>query len=343
MKAGINVKKKMNYGIEIAKLIHLNSEFLKKQFFRQLEGIMAKFSDYLKNIFFLLLFLQVAPLLIQGIKKQYTNLLEPRSKVGVLSMTGMLTDSQFYVKNLKKFFHDSDIKAILLKIDCPGGTAGTAQAIFMEIKALKADYLKPVIVLIENMCTSGAYYVACSADSIIAPPSAFIGSIGVYIPQPQLKEFIEQFKLKYDVIKTGEYKTTGDPFLAQTAEQTALLHGLTNDTYNQFADDVAQSRPQLLRTNANNWANGKIFTGRQAKEIGLIDELGSQSTAEKILKLKAPIEGEIEWVKPQRPSAFAAFFRGHDNDDSSDGDSYIASAISSICNCLENRWAIRAY
>ena len=302
---------------------------------------MAKFTDYIKNIFFLLILLQIAPILIMSIKKQYTALLEPRTKVGVISIKGILNDSNFYVKNLKKFFRDTEIKAILLKIDCPGGTAGTAQTIFNEIKALKADYLKPVVVLVENICASGGYYIACSTDSIIAPASAFIGSIGVYIPQPQFKEFMEQFKIKYDVIKSGDYKTAGDPFLLQTPQQTELLQGLTKDTYEQFVYDVSQSRPRLSLSTANDWANGKIFTGRQAKDLGLIDEIGSHSIAEKILKLKAPIEGEIEWVKPQRPSALASFF-GADKDDDSDGESYVTSAVTALCNCLENRFSLQA-
>src|SRR5690348_8743600 len=111
-----------------------------------------RFYDYLKNILLVLVILQIAPILIRGIISQYKDLLEPKTQVGVLHLKGTLSDAAPYIKNLQKLFKDSEIKAILLKVECPGGAAGTGETIFNEIQALKAEYPKPVVALVENVC-----------------------------------------------------------------------------------------------------------------------------------------------------------------------------------------------
>ena len=223
---------------------------------------MANLSALVKNAFFVLLLLIIAPQIISLLKEQYSQVFSPATKVGIISFKEMLSGSAEYVKNLKKFFKNDEIKAIVLRMDCPGGLAGTSQAIYYELKALKQQYPhKPVIVFVENVCASGAYYIASTADWIVATPSAFVGSIGVYIPQPHLKDFMESFKIGYSVTKSGEYKTMLNPLLSQSKEQDQLVQELCDDTYNQFVTDVATSRPQLVVTQAPDWANGKIFTG----------------------------------------------------------------------------------
>jgi len=283
---------------------------------------MSRFSNILKNIFFLLLIIQVAPFLIMGIKKQYKNLLEPQTQVGVISCKGTIDNAGFYVTHLQKFFKDNDIKAILLKIDSGGGTAGTAQTIFNEIKDLKKDHPKPIITLVENACASGAYYIACATDFIIAPASAFMGSVGVYIAHPNFKDCIEQFKIHYTVTQSGKYKTVGDPLLAMPEDGKELLQQLTDDTHDQFIQDVMESR-HLVAGQSSAWKDGQILTGRQALTIGLIDALGSPEAAEKTIKERACITNEIEWIKPQKPSLLATLF-GADNDDDQ---SYVESAL----------------
>lgn len=269
---------------------------------------MAKMGDYFKTFFFLLLLVQFAPVMLMSIKKQYAQLLEPSTKVGLIIISGMLTDADYYEKNLKRFFKDPEIKSIVLHFkNGIGGVAGTAQTLFYDIKELKTGQSKPIITFVENSCVSAAYYVACATDYIVATPSAFIGSIGVYIPQPHFKDFIEQFKISYSVVKTGKYKTVGDPFLATTPEQEALLQSLTNDTYEHFVRDVSQSRPKLATLPSTEYAEGKIFTGHQAL-IGLIDEMGGMMTVERVIREKVSVEGKIEWVRPQPTSALARLF-----------------------------------
>ncbi len=279
---------------------------------------MAKLSEYLKNIFLLLLVLQFVPIVVRTLKNYYVTALDLKTKVGYLVIKDTITTAAPYIKELKKLFENKDIKAILLKIDSGGGAAGSSQAIFHEINFYKKEHPKTVVVVVENICASGAYYIACAADYIVASPSAFIGSIGAYIPRPQLNEFLNQFKIKYEVVKAGEFKMAGDPLVAPTPEQIAMLQQLTEDTYRQFTHDVAQKRPKLSLKQTDTWANGKVFTGYQALQLGLIDELGAQSTAVQKIKEKESIEGDIEWVTAEKVSTFAKFLGTEDQEIDSD-------------------------
>lgn len=294
---------------------------------------MQKISRIITSFLLVLFALNIAPALIKSIKLQYSAMLEPHTKVAVINFNEPIEHSSSYVKLLKQQFEDQEVKAILLFMNCPGGTAGASQAIYREISELKKVHLKPVVAFVENLCASGGYYIASAADHIIATPSAFVGSIGVYIPQPQLKAFLEQFKIQYNFIQTGTYKTTGNLFTDLTPDQRKLLQSLTDDTYQQFIYDISQSRPHLTLDTASLWADGKIFTGRQALHLGLVDELGSQSTAEHAIRKKAPIEGEIEWVKttPKR-----SFLKELLNDDTKDNDeSYMSTLVKAFSTHAE--------
>lgn len=301
---------------------------------------MATFSDIAKNIFWALILLQFAPIFIQGIVKQYYDLFEPKTKVGVIKFEGMLANAEPRLKEIKKFFTDTSIKAIILKIESPGGVSGTSQTLFNEINHFRKEYPhKYVIALVENVAASGGYYVAMAADYIIASPSAIIGSIGVFRSLPNLREFIEYHKIKYDAVTAGKYKGMGNFFLPLTPEQKAHLQESTNDTYRQFVRDVAQRRPQLP-ADTKVWAEGKIFTGEQALALKLIDAVGSPATALQVLKDKAHIEGPIEWVKPAKRSGFFAALSGESDDSDS---TYIQSFVNSVCSAVEQRYGAHAW
>ena len=299
------------------------------------------FFDYLKNIFFFLIFLQFVPVMIDGLRKQYGQLIEPRAKVGIISVNGTLTDSGFYSKQLTKYFKDPAIKAILIKIDSPGGAAGTGESIYSEIishKTAPEFHKKPIVTLVENTCASGAYYIACASDYIIAPATSLIGSIGATLSPiafVHLNEFLAQYKIGYKPLAAGNYKNSIDPFTDSTPEQQAMIQGLLNDSYDTFTQAVANSRKLSLNAK-DTWANGKIFTGKQAKELGLIDEIGSAYNAIKVIKEKALIEGEIEWIKPAAPSQLAQYFGSGSSSD--DDTTLFSSCINNICAVIENRY-----
>lgn len=294
---------------------------------------MAKLFDYVKNIFFLLILLQIAPSIIKSISKQYSSMWQAQTKVGILPIKGVLSDGTYYIKQLRKFFENDEIKAIVLKIESPGGAAGTSQAIFNEIKELKKTVSpKFVLALIENVAASGGYYIAASADCIVATSSAFIGSIGAYIPHPDFKDFINQYKIDYEVIKAGEYKAAGNPLLHLTDKQRQHFQEVTDNVYAQFVKDIATERAKAsISSDSNIWAQGKIFTGELGLKIGLVDKLGSQSTAMEVLKEHAPIVGKIEWVYPEARGGLLANLFSSDEDE---GDSHLHALTKSIGQTL---------
>ncbi len=305
---------------------------------QSLKDSMAKTADFFKNIFILLLVLQFAPMLFESIKKQYSRYFEPHTKVGYLAIKGILLNSSYYVHHLKKLFEDKEVKAILVYIESPGGAAGTAEAIAHEIEQLKKEHPKPIITIAENIVASGGYYIAAATDYIIASPSTLVGSIGVSIPgQFKLHDFIEQYKIHYNVIKAGEYKAVTDPFAEVTPGQNALLTNVAESSYENFLEHVSSHRPKLELEHAASWADGKIFTGKQALSLGLIDLIGSQSNALQKIKEMTIIEGTIEWIKPEKVSNFWTLLFG--SPDYTDGsDSFMTRMVNSLCLTLEERY-----
>jgi protease IV len=291
----------------------------------------------LKNIGYIALFILLVPLIpliIGGITKLYDRYIEPRAQVGVLPIKGVLYDSSYYTKQLNRFFKDDQIKAILLKIECAGSAAGTGQALYHELLELKKTYPKPVIVLIENICASGGYYIASAADHIIASPMAMIGSIGVAMPYFfQCKDLVEYYKIKYVPLAAGDYKNSTNPFTDITPEQKQMLQSVIDDSYEQFAQDIAASRHVSLDTK-NEWANGRIFNGRQAIKLGLIDELGSASQAIKALKERAGITTDIKWVHAPSRTSFWSMFGGESDDEQT----IASSCINEFLTIVENRY-----
>lgn len=295
-----------------------------------------------KNILSIALLIIIVPLIptfTTWVGSIYQHYFDHRSVVGVVPIKGVLYDSTSTVKQLTTFFKDPSVKAVLLKIDCMGSTSGTGQTIYNELKSLKVEYQKPVIALVENICASGGYYIACAADYIITSPSAMVGSIGVRFPsisQFILKDVIEKHGIKYHPLAAGDYKNAGDFFIDRSPEHRAMLQSLLDDTYQQFVEDVSQSR-KVSPAKASEWANGKIFTGRQALALGLVDQLGSITQATKAIKEKALIEGDIKWIHPKTPGGLLRFLTGGDSNEHEM--SFCASVVNECCQALETRYA----
>ncbi len=272
------------------------------------------FSDIFKGIFIVLILMQIVPPIMRFIVGKYQDTVEHRIAVAVVPVHGLIYDSSSLCKTFRKHFEDNSIRAILIKMECPGSAAGTGQSIFRELKYLKQEYPKPVVVLVENICASGGYNIACAADAIIAPGSSMIGSIGTTLPYIfNVKDLLEQYKIKYTPIAAGAYKNTANPFAEMTDEQKKLLQSLADDSYEQFIEEVSKSR-SLQLSDAKIWADGKVFTGRQALKLGLIDALGSISDAIRVIQEKTGSKGKINWVHtPQKTTLLRMFFGGGDD------------------------------
>ncbi len=298
---------------------------------------MATFSDYVKNIFWVLILLQFAPIFIKSIRGQYSDMFEEKTRVGVIPISGTIAKSGPTIRTIKKYFEDKTIKAIVFQINSPGGVGPTGQAIFQEILHYKKQHPeKYVVSYIEQMAASAAYQIATAADYIVSIPNATIGSIGVFFQHPSFKGLLDQLHIGYSITKSGDYKGIGNPFLTMSPADKELFQSMSNDSYRQFLRDVTKQRPQLP-TDTKLWAEGKIFTGEQALGLKLVDEVGSPSTVEKVLRDKAQIVGRIEWIKPTKKRPFLASLFSEEEDDGTT--TYLASAVNTICNVIETRYA----
>lgn len=277
---------------------------------------MKKINEYLKTFFFVVVLLQLAPPLIKNLKQQWTDNLEPKNDVALITLNSTIMSSNHYSKLLQKYFKDSDIKAILLKIDSPGGAAGTTQALAHEITQLKKEYPKPIVAYSENICASGAYYIAAMTDHIVTTGSCIVGSIGAKIAtQFKLKQLLNDYKVQAFSISSGSYKNSLDPFTELTQEQEQMLQKLSDDTYKQFTFDIAKQRHLPLQ-NKDIWADGKVFSGQEALKLKLIDSVGNQSTAVDYIKQNILHSNrEIRFIKSAQPNALQQWFKQYDEDD----------------------------
>lgn len=215
--------------------------------------------------------------------------------IAVVRLTGLITGEDdttslwsngesagAVLKQLRKAVKNKHVKAVLLRIDSPGGTVSTSQEIADEIKSLR-DQKKPVVVSMGDVSASGGYYVACAADKIVADPGTITGSIGVIIHNINLKGLGDKLGLQAQVIKSGQFKDIGSPYRAMTAEDKVILQGLVTDAYNQFVDAVAGGRHMSVSI-VKKLADGRIYSGRQALKLGLVDNLGSYTVAMGLLQ-----------------------------------------------------------
>lgn len=176
---------------------------------------------------------------------------------------------------------DDSVRGILLRIDSPGGTVGTSQEVYNAVLAARAR--KPVVVSMGDTAASGGYYIACAADRIFANPGTLTGSIGVIISSYDISGLLERFAINPQVIKSGKYKDILSINRALSVEEKAILQSVINDTYSQFVSAVARGR-NLSASRVRELADGRIYTGQQARKAGLVDSLGDYQAALKDLR-----------------------------------------------------------
>ncbi len=201
------------------------------------------------------------------------------------------------IGKLKAAQEDSNVKAILIRVNSPGGSAAASQEIYEELKKVE----KPVVVSVSDICASGAYYVACAADKIVANRSSSVGSIGVIMQITNLEELYEKIGIKYTTIKQGKYKDVGSPDRPLTAEEKKMLEDQTKEIYQQFISDVAESRGMNI-DKVRELATGWVFIGSEAIKLGLIDEVGTYNDAIKLASELGGIEGEPNIISEEEAS-----------------------------------------
>jgi len=230
-------------------------------------------------------------------------------RVALVDIRGLLADGNRLTSLLDTYSKQGNIKAVIIRIDSPGGGVAPAQEIYREIQRVRKK--KPVVVYMGNVAASGGYYVASAADKIVASPGTLTGSIGVIMRFSNWEELLKKLGVDMVVIKSGQFKDIGSPNRKMTREEQDLLDQVVQDVHDQFIKDVATAR-KLPVERVRAIADGRIMTGRQAKELGLVDELGNFKDAVEMTKKLANIKGEVNLTKARdkKPSLWDFLLEG---------------------------------
>ncbi len=218
---------------------------------------------------------------------------EDGEQVGVVEVLGVIADAKETIRQLRRFREDENIRAIVLRVDSPGGVVGPSQEIYREVA--KTRQVKKVVASMGAVAASGGYYVVASADGIIANPGTITGSIGVIMEYTNFKELFSKIGLAPVVIKSGTFKDTGSPVRDITPEEEKYLQAFVQELHEQFVAAIAAGRKMKLDT-VRKLADGRIYTGADAKSLGLVDRIGNLEDAVQWAGELAGVKGEVTAV-----------------------------------------------
>lgn len=225
----------------------------------------------------------------------YEEVRSGKGKIAIVELDFTIIDSKPIVRQFKKYREDKSIKAIVLHVNSPGGGVAASQEMYEEVKKTR-DSGKPVIVSFGSIAASGGYYVACGGSLIVSNPGTLTGSIGVIISLMNFKELTDKLGIKDLTIKSGELKDAGNPMREATEKDKAYFQEIVDDSYDQFLDVVSKER-KIDKEELRKIASGRVYTGRQAKDIKLVDSIGTLEDAIRIAGEMAKIEGEPAIVR----------------------------------------------
>jgi len=220
-------------------------------------------------------------------------------QVAVVEIFGPIYDPEWPVRQLDRWREDNGIKAVVLHVNSPGGGVAASQEIYEAVQRLREDGEKIVVVSMESVAASGGYYIACAADMIVANPGTITGSIGVIMQYPTFGRLMDKIGVDYETIKSGELKDVGNMSRRMNQEEEEMLRSVIMDTYEQFVDVVSQGT-EMDKKDIYPLADGRIYTGLQAYNLGLVDTLGTFHDAVQLAADLAGIDGKPETVKEIR-------------------------------------------
>lgn len=220
-------------------------------------------------------------------------------KIAVVEIRGLITQSQGIIEELHQYNDDEGVKAIILRIDSPGGGVGPSQEIYREVLKIKSNKKKKVITSMGSVAASGGYYIASASDLIVANPGTITGSIGVLMEFTNIEELFRKIGIKGVVLKSGEHKDIGSPFREMTPEEKRLIQSVIDNVHQQFIQAVADGR-KIDRLKVAQVADGRILTGEQAKQLGLVDQLGNLQDAIDTAAKMVGIEGKPVVLYPKK-------------------------------------------
>jgi protease-4 len=223
------------------------------------------------------------------------------NQIASLTLEGVISDSRDFVDQLKDYGKRSAVKSVVIRINSPGGGVAASQEIYEAIKKFREETKKKVVVSMGSVAASGGYYAACGADKIFANPGTITGSIGVIAEWYNYGDLLRWAKMQDVVIKSGTFKDAGSGTRPLTDEEKVYFQSLINNMYNQFVATVASSR-KMKDEDVRKLADGRVYTGQQAKADGLVDELGTYQDAIDAAARIAGIQGEPKILSPAKKS-----------------------------------------
>jgi protease-4 len=217
-----------------------------------------------------------------------------RDAVAVVTVKGVIGDSRDTVRTLDRLAKNSGVRAVVLRVDSPGGSVAPSQEIYDALGRLKAK--KPVVASLGNLAASGGYYIASACDAVVASPGTLTGSIGVIMQVGNVMELLKKVGLEGITIKAGKFKDIGSPTRSMTDEERKILENLLSNVHEQFIAAVATGR-KLPIEDIRKIADGRIYSGQQALDLHLVDQLGGLREAVDLAAARAGISGEPQWIE----------------------------------------------
>jgi len=225
--------------------------------------------------------------------------LSSEERIAVVRVEGVILDAQQTIGELKRYGENPLVKAVVIRIDSPGGGVVPSQEIHDAVKRIRDKHNKLVIASMGTVAASGGYYIAAATDRIVANAGTLTGSIGVIMELANVEGLMKKIGVESVVIKSGDHKDLGSPFRAMNGEDRHILQNVMDDVHSQFIEAVAAGRSLDIKE-VRALADGRIFTGRQAKTAKLVDELGDLNDAIKLAADMGGIEGEPRVVEPRK-------------------------------------------
>lgn len=255
-------------------------------------------------IFFAVIFAVIAVL---SLMRMFSRTAPLGDKVALVRVTGVIIDSTDIIEELKDYAKDNSIKAVILRVDSPGGAVAPSQEIYEEILKLKEK--KKIVVSMGTVAASGGYYISAPADKIVANAGTLTGSIGVIMEIPNISGLMQKIGVETQVIKSGEHKDIASVFKSLKPEEKQILQNVLDDVHSQFIQAVSEGRGMKFEE-IRKLADGRIFTGRMAKQLGLVDELGNLQDAIKLAGTLTGIKGEPEVVQKKEKFGILDLLKG---------------------------------
>ena len=238
-------------------------------------------------------------------------------KVALIEVEGMLMNARtggflqptenklsLFTQQMEQAARDDQVKAVVLRINSPGGTVTCSDTMYEMVKKFREKTKKPVIAATQEVAASGAYFVACGCDEIVAHPTSVVGSIGVIFETFDVSRGLDKLGIKSEAIKSGDLKDMGSPFKPLAPEARAVMQGMIDEYYARFVTVVTSNRSIADQTKLKTATDGRVFSGRQALELGLVDRLGTLDDAIKLAKEKAGARG-ASVVMYKRPYGYS--------------------------------------